>query len=146
MLSKKKPSFSNSPVNPTATTTSFVQKGHRMSSSKLRPWSDRWGRRVPRSHTSPRWGGTTPSTRSCASRPPTCQASPTTHSKKEREREFKALFNNVPTLENLSCMALHAISVFDRVWKQSPWQKLQFKKLFKCSKKVKICKWPEMPY
>ena len=28
---------------------------------------------------------------------------------------LKALFNNVSTLKNLSCMALHAISVFDKV-------------------------------
>ena len=28
---------------------------------------------------------------------------------------LKALFNNVFTLNNLSCMALHAISVFDKV-------------------------------
>ena len=34
--------------------------------------------------------------------------------------ELKALFNNVFTLENLSCMSLHAISVFDKVYKWSP--------------------------
>ena len=27
---------------------------------------------------------------------------------------LKALFNNVSTLKNLSCMALHAISAFDK--------------------------------
>ena len=30
---------------------------------------------------------------------------------------LKALFNNVLTLKNLSCMSLHAISVFDKVSK-----------------------------
>ena len=34
--------------------------------------------------------------------------------------EFKALFNNVFTLKNLSCMSLHAISVLDKVNKWSP--------------------------
>ena len=29
--------------------------------------------------------------------------------------ELKALFNNVFTFKNLSCMSLHAISVFDKV-------------------------------
>ena len=28
---------------------------------------------------------------------------------------LKALFNNVSTFKNLSCMAQHAISVFDKV-------------------------------
>ena len=28
---------------------------------------------------------------------------------------LKELFNNVSTLKNLSCMALHAIGVFDKV-------------------------------
>ena len=28
---------------------------------------------------------------------------------------LKALFNNVSTLKNLSCMALHAVSVIDKV-------------------------------
>ena len=31
------------------------------------------------------------------------------------ETLLKALFNNVFTLKNLSCMALHAISVFSKV-------------------------------
>ena len=46
---------------------------------------------------------------------------------KERERMendkremLKAMFNNVSTLQNLSCMALHAISVFEKVYKWSP--------------------------
>ena len=30
---------------------------------------------------------------------------------------FKALFNNVFTLKNLSCMSLHAISDFSKVYK-----------------------------
>ena len=30
-------------------------------------------------------------------------------------RHLKAFFNNVSTFKNLSCMALHAISVFDKV-------------------------------
>ena len=30
---------------------------------------------------------------------------------------LKALFNNVFTLKNLSCMSLHAIKVFDKVYK-----------------------------
>ena len=30
---------------------------------------------------------------------------------------LKALFNNVSTLKDLSCMALHAISVFGKVYK-----------------------------
>ena len=34
--------------------------------------------------------------------------------------DLKTLFNNVSTFKNLSCMALHAISVFDMVWKWSP--------------------------
>ena len=29
--------------------------------------------------------------------------------------EFKALFNNVSTLINLTCISLHAISVFEKV-------------------------------
>ena len=33
------------------------------------------------------------------------------------EERLKALFNNVSTLKYLSCMALHAISVFDKVLK-----------------------------
>ena len=33
---------------------------------------------------------------------------------------LEALFNNVSTWNNLSCMALHAISVFDKVYKWSP--------------------------
>ena len=33
---------------------------------------------------------------------------------KDRSR-LKALFNNVFTFKNLSCMAIHAISVFDKV-------------------------------
>ena len=33
---------------------------------------------------------------------------------------LKALFNNVFTLKHLSCMSLHAISVFDKVYKLSP--------------------------
>ena len=32
-------------------------------------------------------------------------------------RRLKALFNNVFTFKNLSCMSLHAISVFDKVYK-----------------------------
>ena len=30
-------------------------------------------------------------------------------------KPLKALFNNVFTLKNLSCISLHAISVFDKV-------------------------------
>ena len=33
----------------------------------------------------------------------------------EKRQILKPLFNNVSTLNNLSCMALHAISVFDKV-------------------------------
>ena len=33
----------------------------------------------------------------------------------EPKNILKALFNNVSTLKNLSCMALHAIIVFDKV-------------------------------
>ena len=32
-------------------------------------------------------------------------------------KRLKALFNNVFTLKNLSCMSIHAISVFDKVQK-----------------------------
>ena len=35
-------------------------------------------------------------------------------------RALKALFNNVSSFKNLSYMALHAISVCNRVWKWSP--------------------------
>ena len=31
------------------------------------------------------------------------------------QKRLKVLFNNVSTLKNLSCMALHPISVFDKV-------------------------------
>ena len=55
---------------------------------------------------------------------------------------LKASFNNVFTLTNLSYMSLHAISIFDKVQK---W-KLHLKSTIKCFKRVKICKWPEIPY
>ena len=58
---------------------------------------------------------------------------------------LKALFNNVFTLKNLSYMSLHAISVFDKC-KHEGLKKLQLKSTIKCFKKVKICKWPEIPY
>ena len=35
--------------------------------------------------------------------------------------KLKALFNNVSTFKNLSCMALHATSVFDKV-NMKPWK------------------------
>ena len=54
---------------------------------------------------------------------------------------LKALFNNVSLLKNLSCMALHAISVFGKLYKWSPEKKLYFKRVT-----VKIDKWPDSPY
>ena len=50
---------------------------------------------------------------------------------------LKALFNNVFTSWNMSCMSLHAISVFDKVYKWSP----EEKKLH-----LKIDKWPDLSY
>ena len=44
--------------------------------------------------------------------------------------------------KNLSYMSLHAISVFDKVWKWSPEKIAPQKHL----KEAKICKWPEIPY
>ena len=43
-------------------------------------------------------------------------------------------------------MALHAISVFSKVWKWSPEKKLCFKSIIKYFKRVKIDKWPDSPY
>ena len=42
-------------------------------------------------------------------------------------------------------MALHAISVFGKVQKWSP-EKVYFKSIIKCFKRVKIDKWPDSPY
>ena len=55
-------------------------------------------------------------------------------------KNLKALFNNIFTFNHLSCMALHAISVFD-VSKWSP-EKIALK----CFKEVKIEKWLHLPY
>ena len=41
---------------------------------------------------------------------------------------LKALFNSVFTLKNLSCMSSYAISVFDKVYKESPEKKLHLKR------------------
>ena len=50
------------------------------------------------------------------------------------------VYNNVSTLKkNLSCMALHAISVFAKV------KKLHFKSTMKCFKEVKIIIPPPPP-
>ena len=43
-------------------------------------------------------------------------------------------------------MALHAISVFGKVYKWSPEKKLYFKSINKCFKRVKTDKWPDSPY
>ena len=43
-------------------------------------------------------------------------------------------------------MALHAISVFDKVYKWSPEKKLHLKSTIKGFKRVKIDKWPDLPY
>ena len=48
----------------------------------------------------------------------------------------KELFNNICTLKNLSCMALHAIIVFDKVYKWRP-AKMYFKSIIKYFKRVK---------
>ena len=50
---------------------------------------------------------------------------------------LKALFNNVFTLKNLSCMALHAISVFDQVYKWSPEKNCTSKASLSASKEWK---------
>ena len=42
-------------------------------------------------------------------------------------------------------MSLHAISVFDKVYKWSP-EKLHLKSTIKCFKEVKIDKWPDLSY
>ena len=42
-------------------------------------------------------------------------------------------------------MSLHAISVFDKVWKWNP-EKMHLKSTSKCFKIAKIYKWPEIPY
>ena len=42
------------------------------------------------------------------------------HDRKDTIMTLKALFNNVSTFNKLSCMALHATSVCDKVWKWSP--------------------------
>ena len=52
------------------------------------------------------------------------------------QRCLKALFNNVSTFKNLSCMTHHAISVLDKVKKWSP-EKWNFKSIIKCFKKWK---------
>ena len=59
--------------------------------------------------------------------------------------KLKALFNNVFTLKNLSCMSLHAISVLIRC-KNEALKKLHLKSTIKCFKKANICKWPEITY
>ena len=48
--------------------------------------------------------------------------------------------------KNLSCMSLHAISVFGKVYKWSPEKKLHLKSTIKFFKKVKIDKWPDLSY
>ena len=48
------------------------------------------------------------------------------------EERLKALFNNVSTLKYLSCMALHAISVFDKVLESGAEKKMYFKSNIKC--------------
>ena len=50
---------------------------------------------------------------------------------------LNALFNNDFTFKNLSCMSLHAISVFDKVWKWSPEKKCTSKAPLSSSKKWK---------
>ena len=59
---------------------------------------------------------------------------------------LKALFNNVFTFKNLSCMSLHAISDFDKVYKWSPEINFYLKSIIKCFKEVKIDKWPDLSY
>ena len=59
--------------------------------------------------------------------------------------DLKALFNNDFTLNFLSCMSLHAISVFDKVYKWSP-EKLHLKSTIKCFKEVKVDKWSDLSY
>ena len=57
---------------------------------------------------------------------------------------LKAMFNNVSTFTNLSCVALHAISVFDLRCKNEALKKLYFGRIIKCSKRLKIDKWPDL--
>ena len=49
---------------------------------------------------------------------------------------LKALFNNFFTWKNLSCMSLHAISVFDKVYKLIA-EKMHLKSAIKFFKKWK---------
>ena len=42
-------------------------------------------------------------------------------------------------------MSLHAIRVFDKVWKLKPW-KYDLKSTIKYFKEVKIDKWPDLSY
>ena len=58
---------------------------------------------------------------------------------------LKALFNNIFALKNLTCMSLHAISVFNMAYKWSP-EKIHLKSIIKCFKEVKIDKWPDFSY
>ena len=67
-------------------------------------------------------------------------------SSEAKENILKASFNNVFTLTNLSCMSLHAISVFDKVYKWSPEKTLHLKSTIKCFKEVKIDKLPDLSY
>ena len=62
------------------------------------------------------------------------------------QQNLKVSFNNVFTFKNLSYMSLHAISVFDKVYKWSPEKNCTSKAPLSASKKVKICKWPKIPY
>ena len=59
---------------------------------------------------------------------------------------LKALFNNVFTFKNLSCMSLHAISVFDKVSKWSLYQFAVSKASLCASKKWKKDKWLDLPF
>ena len=60
----------------------------------------------------------------------------------------KALFNNVSTFKNLSCMTLRAIDVFDKVSNCSkPWNTCTskpFKSTINIASKVKTDKWPDL--
>ena len=62
------------------------------------------------------------------------------------EITLKALFNNVFTLKNLSCMTLHAIRLSLVRCKNEALKKLHLKSIIKCFKRVKIDKWPDSPY
>ena len=59
---------------------------------------------------------------------------------------LKALFNDVSTLNNLRCMALRSISVFDKVSKWSPEKIALQKASSSASHKMKIDKWPDLPH